>query len=516
MLKTSTSFEESVNYMIKDLSISSDDGIKYQTSTMDSSDFNTTMNVIESKINVLYEKTRLLDDIITYAKEYIKNTIYENSKEIKSIVNEIEDESDSIKNSSYISYDVPFTEGDGSYIDRNGVELSHSVLSNGVLTSSKKSSVNIKFDSIQRISSTIPYRQNLDDLIKGTKPYRSFYFLDSPMEDGFSEEIKIKFQYPVTINYIDAITSNCKESDVKYYYNNTVVETSSAFVDNIGKNKYINAVSFKLNTNLYTLNKYNVDTSMWANDFWSKIADMEYSSSLGLNNSVYDLDVIAGMSQYRKYYQEYIYKLQQAQETTAPIYISEQEFNIPVQSLSSNIKEVTKYEYFFGLDKIDFCNVEILPNSCFISKSKTIGTLDSDEYIQLDATYNSSIGSSVEFYIVDGSIDIPILPTNITMVTDEVIFYGKSTRFQIDNNKDVIIKKDGQVINLSIEEAIKMNDGLYTVSYTPVNAYKYRPINNTIKVKVIQRLFDDELPASNVSKVKIRKYGGNALWKNIQ
>jgi hypothetical protein len=191
-------------------------------------------------------------------------------------------------------------------------------------------------------------------------------------------------------------------------------------------------------------------------------------------------------------------------------------YNEPVQpKFTSNIQEITKYEYFFGLDNLNLLSINTDRESCFVSKSKAIGELTSNEYVELDASYTTPENSSIEFYIVDGTMEIPILPLQEKMISNEKIFYGLSTRFVPDKSQPIIIKKDGEVSSLTLEVALKNNDGVYTVSYSPLNAYKYKPLTNAIKVKVILRLYGNTKATPTVSKIKIRKHGGNLLWQDI-
>lgn len=189
-------------------------------------------------------------------------------------------------------------------------------------------------------------------------------------------------------------------------------------------------------------------------------------------------------------------------------------FDQPMPTFSDDIQNVYKFSYYFGLDKVQASVKNINQNVCFISQDITIGELKEGEYIQLDAKYITNESSSIEFYILDAGRVEPILSISDKKIFNEKIFYNLRPRFAIDLDKEINIKKNGMSTNITIDQAIKSNNGLYTISYSPVNAYNYAPISTTIKVKVIIRLYDKTAAVPYITKMKIRKYGGNALWKD--
>jgi hypothetical protein len=316
MLKTSTDFEESVKYMIEDLPLAVADGITYQDTTMNSDDYNSSMKYIEDRFNKLYEKTRILEDIISYVKEYTKNAIYDNTKEIKSLLNEIEQDRDSTKKSLYTTYDIPFTESDGSYADRNAYSLKHCAINNGMLTLATNNKSIINYDSIQKTSSLTPYRNNLQDL-KKDKPYRTYYLLDAPAEGGIKEDIRVDLNTPAMINYIDAVIVNSKESNVRFVLSNGAIEYNHSFTENIGKDRNVKNATFALSSSTYTTKKYKVDTNRWTEDFWTKVGEMEYNVAMGVNDSLYDIDVISGIKNYQEQYVKYILDMKKYEEEYA-------------------------------------------------------------------------------------------------------------------------------------------------------------------------------------------------------
>jgi hypothetical protein len=188
-------------------------------------------------------------------------------------------------------------------------------------------------------------------------------------------------------------------------------------------------------------------------------------------------------------------------------------FNVPYPTYSSKAEVVSKYSYFFGVDKVKLSNRLIKQNCCFISQDISIGQLEVGEFIQLDTEYITGDQSSIEFYIIDGSMEKPIMPIVDTIISDEKVFYGLPSRFSIDESLKPEVKRNGMLVDLTFSQAKQLNDALYTVSYKPVESYDYIALNSTIKVKVVMRLYDKNNKVPYISKMKIRKFGGNGLWK---
>jgi hypothetical protein len=172
---------------------------------------------------------------------------------------------------------------------------------------------------------------------------------------------------------------------------------------------------------------------------------------------------------------------------------------------------VNEYSYNFGIDSVVFSHATTNSDMCFVSDKISIGTLDDDGYIQLSSEYNTGGNGSVEFYILDGSEVKPILPIETEIVIDEKIFYGLNTRFSIDEDNKVTIKKNGIPLDITLSQAINTNDSGYTITYTPLNPYKIELNNATIRIKVILRTYDTNLEAPFVKSMSINKYGGTFI-----
>ena len=124
---------------------------------------------------------------------------------------------------------------------------------------------------------------------------------------------------------------------------------------------------------------------------------------------------------------------------------------------------------------------------------------------------------------MDGEKEIPIVPVGHELIENEPIFNSVETRFTRDYNtsgkyyvKDVI-KKDGQITDVSFDDAINMNDGQYSITYKPGTAnHNVLPINNEIRVKACIRIYGSSIRKDipYINMITIRKFGEETLWTN--
>ena len=187
-------------------------------------------------------------------------------------------------------------------------------------------------------------------------------------------------------------------------------------------------------------------------------------------------------------------------------------FDLPVPTFYSDLKKQNKYSYFFGLDELKIMNNAINPYCCFVSKAITLNNVKT---IALEADYFCDDNSSIEFYIIDGTNTIPIIPFNETLIKNEKLFINLPTRFTIDETQPILIKEKSKITSYTLSDyknnIIDMSKD-FNITYTPVCNYYYQPYNNTIKLKIILRNYELEDIAPYIKTVKIRMYGEDNLW----
>lgn len=171
-----------------------------------------------------------------------------------------------------------------------------------------------------------------------------------------------------------------------------------------------------------------------------------------------------------------------------------------------------KYMYNVGIENIDVKRKFPEQVCGYITDSITI---DSCSYIELSVNRNNS-SVPIEFSIIDGSNETPIIPIEESgIIITERLFFGQKLRFTPDDSTDVVIKKDDIATSMTIDEFLALTDiddnDIYTAEYLPTtNETQYKPTNNSIKIKIIERC-DNKIP-SVINSMVLKKHGGEKPW----
>lgn len=185
-------------------------------------------------------------------------------------------------------------------------------------------------------------------------------------------------------------------------------------------------------------------------------------------------------------------------------------------------KQKVRYRYLYGFDGIEAAQKTIDNSAGYISSEIDVSDCS---YIELSA----SVTDNVEYSILDGKKEVPILPIGQDKIKNEKLFFGLMPRFDIMNPSDIVVKRDGEVIGISSLQDLQLflltnntnsetgqssflREGSYTIDYEPgASAQSYHPDNDRIRIKIIQRNFVDSIPIA-IDTLVIRKYGRSNPW----
>lgn len=420
-----------------------------QENTLDSNKFNISFKYIEDSLNYLYEKARVLQDIINYSNEHFLSEINNSIQDCKELYSQIQDDKDLVKNNTYIKYPVSLSNLQTT--DRDNSSLNSIINYNSSLTNSdniiyKYNITNVSIlDNINRIYSAT-------NTLLTANYFRSMYCFDKIQSSYIYETININFDKSIKLNKINYTLSNCLIDKIKLVLEDNSIEYLNINQLNLFETKNVKSIEIILKTSNYIL------------------------SQLKYNNTNFDL---------------FLNKI----STDENLYVDKQKY----------------YYYLFGLDNLEFLYVEPNYNCGFISQDINIGQLKANEHISIYSEEQITNGNA-EYYIISNDVLYNILPENITYIKDEKLFYNKPTRFAINNNEPITIKCNGNITTLTYEQAInKQDNNIYTISYTPISSNIMNDFNDTIKLKVILRAYDNYNP-NYINNLKIKKYGGNNLW----
>ena len=179
---------------------------------------------------------------------------------------------------------------------------------------------------------------------------------------------------------------------------------------------------------------------------------------------------------------------------TTKVYISNTELDELIATTSDIYSQV--YTYYFGLNDLVIVNKKYASVSAILSESINV-TMNMP--LRISSNISVPERSSIEFYVVDGIDEIPLLPIEQSSIVHEKLFFEMPIRFH--DGSDFHFFKDFVSMSESRDNLDERNDGsLYTVSYNPPStAYEYVPKSSSIKIKIILRIYDDSITAPQLT-----------------
>ena len=484
MDKTNIDFQYSINQIQREIP-----NVSFpQDTILDSEKMNITFKNMEDSLNTLYENTRYLEDAIDYCHAFLNLKIEEYSQDIKNTLKSIEDIRDINKNASYLEYTVPFRDDMSIKKDRDSSVISTIINKNDYLSLGIKNEKNIILGNIDKKSTYVPYKSNLKNISE--EAYRTFYIEEKIANKGIVETIIITFKEPTNINYIDIKPVNAEIQNFRLVYANGI-EDYKEYKSGIMQDAIVAQIKFELVNKKYTNAKYYMQKSKVTDDVWNQIKDFEYKYTLDVNSKLEMEEVIA-----------------RVQGETVNIY----QTNISNQS---DVIEKNMYTYMFGIDSIEIKYIEQEKDSCFISEPININKLKDGEYIKIHTKQVLSETCTVEYSLLDGDIEIDILPYGQDFIKNEKLFAALPLRFLGHESETYTIKKDGMISDISLDDAKLQVLSRFSVDYFPEEKYNYTAINNNIRVKAVIRKYSNQIDSSYIKNIKIRKYGGDTPWTDM-
>lgn len=493
-----TNFDYNIEQLIKPIDLN----IKKQGTVLNSDNFNSSLLSIQNNLDTLYEKTRYLEDSIEYARMFLNQKIDSYSNRINTIISSVSDISAINKNMSYLDYAIPFKE---DAVDSTDRDTNYSVKpcsingSDKVLTLSNSVSETYKITSINRICQQVPYDSNIAELSRGEK-YRVLYIEDKPFTDGAIETFTCYLPYASEVNYVKIGSVNANTENITLVYPNGVTELIDEITGINTESRMATHVKFNIRCTAYDTVEYILDEELAnADNIWDDINEYEYALSVDKDTKIEVEALIKRTS------------------TSSDGTVTTKTY----KASPENTTTVTKYIYVFGIDDITVGLIDFNKDCYFMSETINTGKLQDGDYLQLYVSDNVGEFSSIEYYIVDGDMEIPILPITNKYVYNERIFPEENLRFDIDDDLFALgiinVKRDGLAIDSTYDDIKNLYDAKYSVSYQPKNdCYNYTPINDSIKVKAIMRLYGstiDTIPY--IKSINVRKYGGTTLWTKL-
>lgn len=247
MLKTVENYESSVNFINEDLPLNT----KQQTLLLDSNLFNDTFKSFEDSLNKLYEKVRVLNDVIQYTEDFSDYKISIVRDHIVNNMKLLNLSRDKLKTNESILMSDDFTEDHLEiYKDRDGSVLNRCIVSNGnLIMNSSLNEDNTDFHLTKKSPGAIVDRT---DIAGNSSSILSIYKTNEVISDGIREKIRIDFATSTLLNYIDVDLLNAKIESAKIIESNgneTLLEDTSYLYF---AETYVQAIELVIVSNQYT------------------------------------------------------------------------------------------------------------------------------------------------------------------------------------------------------------------------------------------------------------------------
>lgn len=220
--------------------------------TMLSDEANITFEYIETELNTIYDKIRLLEQLHNYTEVFVKEQIEKKENQFKEYLKTIEDVSDLYQDNNSVSYLIQFLASKDTIRDRDGSIIQQMDINNHSLEMPGTILAKVNLNNIIHKSDIDCYNNTYNNLLK-EKPGVSIYFADNPFVGGVLEQVQTTISNPQTYNYIGLDITNAQLLDP------TIVHESSSEPINI-INGYINPTivsgfNFNLNCVNYNIGK---------------------------------------------------------------------------------------------------------------------------------------------------------------------------------------------------------------------------------------------------------------------
>ena len=229
---------------------------------MSASEINSIAHAIEERLDALYEKTRLLEELDNFTREYAIKQITEKEALFKERFKIIEDVSNSYKDTSSVSVLVPFVPSNDVITDRDGTELPKMLIKDGGLEAAGTILSRAQINDVKIKSNRTPYNNSYRNLVNG-KLGTSYYIEDATVKDGIKEECTVTLKRHAKINSIDIEPINCTLSDCRIINENGIDEKIDSF-SSFASDRTILGIKFTLTARNYSSKFFRADSDAYS------------------------------------------------------------------------------------------------------------------------------------------------------------------------------------------------------------------------------------------------------------
>lgn len=298
-------FKDAISFLSDIDRKSLNENIIYQINKMSAENFNVTQEEIYKHLNNLYEKTRILEDVKNHVVSQTKKSITESLDLCQTLLKEIEASRDSIKETTYRTIPVYLVPTEQS-LDRDGVMLPQAIIYNREVLSKSTERRSLPYKTEVKTYKT-PYKVT-ENALEKKEPYRSYYILEQPLNNGVIEDMSFIFQQPFGVNKLSFKPAATELFNVKLHNKkDTINLTDLYYKEPIEAEK----ASIKLKVVDHTERIFLCDQSRLSPDALEKLNQAIYKEYIGEEKLTQkELEDLLGITQLKKDYQDYLAKVE--------------------------------------------------------------------------------------------------------------------------------------------------------------------------------------------------------------
>ena len=204
---------DDINNTIEELTEITEDLPGQLSETMKSKEFSDSCEVIELRLNILYEKIRMLEELQEAVQEYVDKEISEKQNQYKDKLKIIADLSDQFRDSTFVAQLVPFEPNGETVKDRDGSVITRMEFTDKKIEAPGVHTNKAVIDSAVLYTSSVCYDNTISDLKKNLPGIISL--VEQEAVNGAEAEIAIQFKNPIECNYLNIDVFNCDVSNVR-------------------------------------------------------------------------------------------------------------------------------------------------------------------------------------------------------------------------------------------------------------------------------------------------------------
>lgn len=232
---------------------------------MTPTEFNANSAAIETHLNVLYEKIRVLQDLDAFCRDYVVKKIKEKKDILDKKLRTLENLSDLYRSPGSITVTIPFDASNEVIKDRDGSAVASMKIKDNSLAMGTDIMKEAAITAISRDSANSCYNDSYQNLKKG-EPGTSIYYLKKEESNEYvTENIVVTFDQEIAANsiYIEPIGADVENIRLVHSnHNETPVDSSNTFFPE----QKITGIKFSLKSSSYDLVQMNGQRGMMTID----------------------------------------------------------------------------------------------------------------------------------------------------------------------------------------------------------------------------------------------------------